>query len=140
LRGDAVTVYGEGNGSLGQRARRVSSGLEVRLGFGTGLPRFHPTVLVYFRDRLEHNKAERVIFDAIVKMLVDLGLMKRKGKQRLDSTPILGYVKEMSRLECAVATLRLGLEAIAKQRAVGNGPSFGSGCGRCMRRASSIGG
>ena len=24
---------------------------------------FHPTVLVYFRDRLEENKAERVIFD-----------------------------------------------------------------------------
>ena len=27
---------------------------------------FHPTVLVYFRDRLEENQAERVIFDGIV--------------------------------------------------------------------------
>jgi hypothetical protein len=43
---------------------------------------FHPTVLVYFRDRLEQSKAERVIFDGIVKMLVELGLVKRKGKQR----------------------------------------------------------
>jgi transposase len=85
---------------------------------------FHPTVLVYFRDRLEQNKAERVIFDRIVKMLVELGLVKRKGKQRLDSTHILGYVKEMSRLECAVETLRLGLEALAKQTRRGERPEF----------------
>ena len=85
---------------------------------------FHPTVLVYFRDRLEQNKAERVIFDGIVEMLVELGLVKRKGKQRLDSTHILGYVKEMSRLECAVETLRLGLEALAKQTRRGERPEF----------------
>jgi hypothetical protein len=85
---------------------------------------FHPTVLVYFRDRLEQNKAERVIFDRIVKMLVELGLVKRKGKQRLDSTHILGYVKEMSRLECAVETLRLGLEALAKQTRRSERPEF----------------
>ena len=50
--------------------------------------------------------------------------MKKKGKQRLDSTHILGYVKEMSRLECAVETLRLGLEAIAKQTRRGERPKF----------------
>ena len=54
---------------------------------------FHPTVLVYFRDRLEEKKAERVIFDGVVALLVELGLVKRTGKQRLDSTHILGYVK-----------------------------------------------
>ena len=43
-------------------------------------------MLVYFRDRLEEKKAERMIFDGIVKLLVELGLVKRKGKQRLDST------------------------------------------------------
>jgi hypothetical protein len=85
---------------------------------------FHPTVLVYFRDRLEENKAERVIFDGVVEMLVELGLVKRKGKQRLDSTHILGYVKEMSRLECAVETLRLGLEALAKETRRAERPEF----------------
>ena len=74
---------------------------------------FHPTVLVYFRDRLEEKKAERVIFDGIVDLLIELGLIKRAGKQRIDSTHILGYVKEMSRLECAVETLRLALEELA---------------------------
>ena len=29
---------------------------------------FHATVLVYFRDRLEDNKAERMIFDGILKL------------------------------------------------------------------------
>ncbi len=71
---------------------------------------FHSTVLVYFRDRLEEKKAERMIFDGVVKLLTELGLVKRKGKQRLDSTHIVGYVKAMSWLECAMETLRLALE------------------------------
>ena len=77
---------------------------------------FHPTVLVYFRDRLEENQASRVIFDGIVDLLIELGLIKRGGKQRIDSTHILGYVKEMSRLECASETMRLALEELAGVR------------------------
>ena len=50
-------------------------------------------MLVYFRDRLEEKKAERMIFDGVVDLLIELGLVKRKGKQRLDSTHIVGYVK-----------------------------------------------
>jgi len=76
---------------------------------------FHPTVLVYFRDRLEEKGEERVVFDGVVELLIELGLVKRKGTQRLDSTHILGYVKEMSRLECAVETVRLALEALEEK-------------------------
>ena len=86
---------------------------------------FHSTVLVYFRDRLEENKVERMIFDGIVKLLVDLGLVKRAGKQRLDSTHILGYVKAMSRLECATETLRLGLEDLEQEVVAVRGRNFG---------------
>jgi hypothetical protein len=71
---------------------------------------FHATVLVYFRDRLEKKKAERMIFDEILKLLVESGLVKKRGKQRLDSTHIVGYVKAMSWMECAIETLRLALE------------------------------
>ena len=46
---------------------------------------FHPTVLVYFRDRLQQKKAERVIFDGVVEFLMELGLVKKRGVQRLDS-------------------------------------------------------
>ena len=79
---------------------------------------FHSTVLVYFRDRLEEKKAERLIFDGVVDLLIELGLVKRKGKQRLDSTHIVGYVKAMSWMECALETLRLALEDLEHE--VGN--------------------
>jgi transposase len=85
---------------------------------------FHATVLVYFRDRLEEKKAERLIFDEILELLIETGLVKRKGKQRLDSTHVLGYVKEMSRLECAVETVRLALEALATEVPIGARPAF----------------
>src|SRR5947208_16498752 len=43
MRGDAAPVYGESGRPKSQRASRLSSGLEVRVGFGTGLRRvsFH---------------------------------------------------------------------------------------------------
>jgi transposase len=85
---------------------------------------FHATVLVYFRDRLEEQKAERLIFDEILELLIETGLVKRQGKQRLDSTHILGYVKEMSRLECAVETVRLALEALAEEIGGAERPEF----------------
>ena len=100
---------------------------------------FHPTVLVYFRDRLEENKAERVIFDGVVELLIELGLVKRQGKQRIDSTHILGYVKEMSRLECAVETVRWRWRNWPELLFV-NGLSSGSDYGRCTCRARWVGG
>lgn len=85
---------------------------------------FHSTVLVYFRDRLEAKQAERVIFDEILKLLVELGLVKKKGKQRLDSTHIVGCVKAMSWLECAMETLRLGLEDLEHKVEQNKRPEF----------------
>jgi hypothetical protein len=91
---------------------------------------FLSTVLVYFRDRLEQNKAERMIFDRVVQLLIELGLVKKRGKQRLDSTHIVGYVKEMSWLECAMETLRLALEDLEQEVREKKRPEFGkdSGC------------
>jgi hypothetical protein len=57
-----------------------------------------------------------VIFDGIVDLLIEQGSIKRGGKQRIDSTHILGYVKEMSRLECAAEAMRLALEELAGVR------------------------
>jgi transposase len=99
-------------------------GWKYALDLELGYEGFHPTVLVYFRDRLEEKKAERVIFDEIVELLIELGWVKRAGKQRIDSTHILGYVKEMSRLECAVETVRLALEGLAGVLVTGKRPEF----------------
>jgi len=85
---------------------------------------FHSTVLVYFRDRLEEQKAERMIFDGVVKLLIELGLVKKRGKQRLDSTHIVGYVKAMSWLECAMETLRLALEDLEAEVGRKKRPEF----------------
>ena len=41
---------------------------------------FHPTVLVYFRDRLEENKAERVIFDGIIDLIDRTGIDQASGQ------------------------------------------------------------
>jgi transposase len=94
--------------------------LDLELTYGG----FHPTVLVYFRDRLEESKSERVVFDGIIDLLIEQGLIKRGGKQRIDSTHILGYVKEMSRLECAVETVRLAMEELAGVMDVSKRPEF----------------
>ena len=40
---------------------------------------FHSTVLVYFRDRLEEKKAERMIFDGVVDLLIELGLVSARA-------------------------------------------------------------
>ena len=65
-----------------------------------------------------------MIFDGIVQLLVELGLVKKKGKQRLDSTHIVGYVKAMSWMECALETLRLGLEDLACDVGTKKRPEF----------------
>lgn len=71
---------------------------------------FHPTSLATFRNRLVHHKDGRLIFDAILHALHDKGWVKRRGKQRLDSTHIVGVVAKMGRLEVVRETIRLFLE------------------------------
>ena len=73
---------------------------------------FHPTSLVTFRDRLAEQKDGRLIFDGILQALHEESLVKRRGKQRLDSTHVLGAVAHMGRLEVVRETIRLFLLAV----------------------------
>jgi len=75
---------------------------------------FHATSLVSFRSRLAEHKDGRLIFDGILKALHDNGLVKRRGKQRLDSTHVLGAVARMGRLEVVRETIRLFLDTVQK--------------------------
>lgn len=77
---------------------------------------FHPTSLVTFRDRLMGSADGRLLFDIILRFLHGKGLVQRHGKQRLDSTHILGAVARMGRLEMVRETLRLFLETIQRMR------------------------
>ncbi|HZC35946.1 MAG TPA: transposase [Chthoniobacterales bacterium] len=74
---------------------------------------FHPTTLVYFRQRLiEHGKSE-VAMRAVLAALQKEGLISKRSKQRLDSTHVLSAVADLSALECVRETLRLALEELA---------------------------
>jgi hypothetical protein len=85
---------------------------------------FHPTTLVYFRQRLiEHAKAD-VAMRGVLAALQQEGLLPKRSKQRLDSTHVLSAVADLSSLECVRETLRLALEELAKGLKASQRPDF----------------
>src|ERR1700747_1623988 len=85
---------------------------------------FHPTTLVYFRQRLvEHAKAD-VVMRGVLAALQKEGLLPKGSKQRLDSTHVLSAVADLSSLECVRETLRLALEELAKRLKASERPDF----------------
>jgi hypothetical protein len=93
---------------------RFHLGWKHALGLAVDHAGFHATSLVYFRRRLLENDKSRCVFDAILRGLEGKGLVQRRGKQRLDSTHILGLVSTMSRLEVTRETIRLFLERLER--------------------------
>jgi transposase len=82
-----------------------------------------PSLLTYFRQRLLDHEQGRLVFDTIVAGLVTAGLLPKRARQRLDSTHVLGVVRQMSALECVRETLRLTLETIAPTVAAAQRPA-----------------
>ena len=75
---------------------------------------FHHTVLSEFRSRLLTNQAEQRLFEKILDLAKTEGLVKAGGRQRSDSTHILGAMRAMTRLECITETLRHTLNVLAE--------------------------
>ena len=73
---------------------------------------FHFTNLSHFRQRLLEHDAEYLVFDQLLHKLVDLGFIRRRGKQRTDSTHILGQLAKLTRLELVLETLRMLIVAL----------------------------
>lgn len=73
---------------------------------------FHYSTLCNFRERLVEADAKRIGFDAIFDALQETGLVRKRSRQRLDSTHVLGNVSRMSRLECVRETIRLFIEQV----------------------------
>jgi hypothetical protein len=103
--------------------RQAAEMLRYHLGWNFALNRtigqrvFHPTSLVYFRARMAEKNLEGVVFAQVLEGLVEAGLVERRGKQRLDSTQMVGLVARMSRLECMRETLRLALKELESRAA-----------------------
>ena len=85
---------------------------------------FDPTVLVRFRERLVEHRQGQLAFEVVLGGLERAGLVKQKGKQRLDSTHVLGLVARMGTLECVRESLRLALEELSETLQEGQRPEF----------------
>jgi transposase len=100
-------------------------GWAFAVGWEMGRELFHPCVLSRFRQRLLKHKKGALAFEALVKELVECGLIHPQSSRRLDSTFVLGLISHMGRLECLRETLRLALEELSDRQAPTQGrPSF----------------
>ncbi len=83
------------------------------LGLPLDDPGFDASVLSEFRARLLHDDAAALLLDAVLDCCRDAGLLKRRSKQRTDSTHILATIRDLSRLENVAETLRHALNQLA---------------------------
>jgi transposase len=74
---------------------------------------FDFSVLSEFRARLVAGSQELKILDLLLARLKELGLVQAGGRQRTDSTHVLGRIRSLNRLELAGETIRAALEALA---------------------------
>lgn len=75
---------------------------------------FHYSTLCNYRGRLLDHGEERLLFDKILDWIASLGFLKKQGKQRTDSTHVLGKVAVLSRLEMLWETMRMALRALER--------------------------
>lgn len=76
-------------------------------------PGFDASVLCEFRTRLLENGDERLLFDTLLERLREKGLVKARGRQRTDSTHVLGATRSLERLELVGEAMRRALNALA---------------------------
>jgi transposase len=74
---------------------------------------FDASILSEFRSRLVAHQASGRLLEVLVERLNEGGWIKARGKQRTDSTHVLGAVRLLNRLELVGETLRAALEDIA---------------------------
>jgi transposase len=76
-------------------------------------PGFDSSVLCEFRARLLAGSAEQRLLDAILDRCRERGWLKARGRQRTDSTHVLGRIRALNRLLCAQEALRHALNVLA---------------------------
>ena len=76
-------------------------------------PGFDSSVLCDFRARLVAGGAEQRLFETMLVLFKQQGLVKAKGRQRTDATHILAAIHVLNRLECIGETLRHALNCLA---------------------------
>ena len=103
---------------------RYHAGWNLALNCQLGDSVFHPTTLVYFRQRLLEHDLSAIGFEAVLDALAEVGLIKRRSRQRLDSTQMFGRVSRISRLDCVRESLRLALKEVSEKLPVNQRPEW----------------
>ena len=98
-----------------QAAEAVRARIDWKYALGLALDDtgFDASVLSRFRQRLLDGGAEARVLDRLLQVCNEKGLLKKRGRQRSDSTHVLGAVRELNRLELVGETLRQALEVLA---------------------------
>lgn len=111
----SVMQYMEGVGDR-QAADFVRDRISWKYALGLDLddPGFHYSVLSEFRDRLLTDDPTLLLFDSVLSLFREQGLLKARGKQRSDSTHVLAAVRSLSRLENIGETLRATLNQLVE--------------------------
>jgi len=76
-------------------------------------PGFDASVLCEFRQRLIEKEAEQQILQPLLDVALARGWIKPRGKQRTDSTHVLGAIRVLHRLETVGETMRATLNVLA---------------------------
>src|SRR5215203_2792102 len=79
---------------------------------------FHPTVLVYWRNRIRTSPRPRRIFEAVRQVVEQTGVLKGRGRRVLDSTILEDAVATQDTVTQLVAAIRRVRRLIAAAREV----------------------
>ena len=74
---------------------------------------FDQSVLSEFRQRLVTGGVEQKLLDTMLTVFAEQKLLKRRGRQRTDSTHVLAAIRRLNRLETIGETMRAALNVIA---------------------------
>src|SRR4030095_14593511 len=69
---------------------------------------FHPTVLVYWRNRIRASSRPRRIFEAVHQVVEATGVLRGRGRRVLDSTIVADAVATQDTVTQLVAAIRRG--------------------------------
>ena len=98
-----------------QAAEAVRSRIDWKYALALDLtdPGFDSTVLSEFRTRLVEGSVEHKMLDAVLDLCRARKWVTPRGRQRTDSTHVLGMIRALNRLECVGETLRHALNSLA---------------------------
>jgi IS5 family transposase len=79
---------------------------------------FHPTVLVYWRNRIRRSTRPRRIFDAVCQVVQATGVLRGRGRRVLDSTILADAVATQDTVTQLVAAIRRVRRLLGQARGV----------------------